>query len=151
MKEQATHKTISIIRKYDEIKPKGMSLKEFEALYQPVEVRKIEGNALIEAGVDVLWALVCGDGGATSYGGANDTIEVYIVDTWDAGTADGDYPTYGSDGKATWKASWTGSDGDGVWSKWAVTNGAQHLNEKTEALGTKSGGTWTLEVSITIS
>jgi len=144
-KEQAGHKTVTTLRKYHEIIKPGEEHK-----YKPYETKRMEGNALIGAGIDVLWNLVCG-GGGTNYGSANGNVEVYIVNAWNAGTLVGGYPTYGSGGAAVWKSSWTGVSGDGVWSKWAVTNGAQHLNEKTEALGTKSGGTWTLEVSITIT
>lgn len=144
-KDKARHNTVTILRKYHEV----FSSKDAH-LYKPYEVKIVKGNALIEAGVDVLWNLVCG-GGGTNYGSVNGNIEVYIVDTWVAGVLEGGYPTYGSDGKSVWKSAWAGALGDGVWSEWAVTNGAQHLNEKTEALGTKAGGTWTLEVSITLS
>jgi len=148
-KEQGRHKTITTLKKYHEVMEPGKE-KEFFAKYQPYEVREIEGNALVNAGINVMWNLICG-GGGTAFNNANSTLEVYITDAYVAGTLDGSFPTYGTDQKATWKASWTGATGDGPWSKWKVTNGAVDLNEKTEALGTKSGGTWTLEVSITLS
>jgi len=150
VKDIGGHKTISILKMYDEVMQPGQTLKEFESLHQPKELKTVEGNALVEAGVDIVWTLACGDT-ATDYGSSNATIQVYVTDSWVSGVLTASYPTYGSDGKATWKASWTGTSGDGPWSKWAVTNGAQHLNEKTEDLGTKNGGTWTLEVSITIT
>ena len=150
--DKGFHKTISIIKKYTEIKDSNESLVNFEKRCIPYEEKVIECNALIEAGVDILWTLACG-GSATDYSSTNANIEVYITSAWDdTGTFDsGSYPVYGSDGKASWKSSWAGSDGDGPWTKWAVTNGTQHLNEKTYDIGAKSGGTWTLEVSITLT
>ena len=149
--DKFNHKTISIVKKYKEELNSQESLKDFEIRCSPYFKKTIEGNAMVEAGVDILWTLVCG-AAATNYGSSNAEIHIYIVDTWNTtGTLSSGYPTYGSDGKATWKAYWAGSDGDGVWSKWAVSNGAQRLNEKAQVMGTKSGGTWTLQVSITIT
>lgn len=150
VKDFAGHKTISVVKKYKEVMLPGETLQEFEKRCQPVEVREIDGNALIEAGVDILWTLACGDA-ATDFGSANAVLSVYAGGSWVDGTLTGGYPTYGSGGAASWKASWSGATGDGEWTQWKVTNGAQALNTKAEALGTKSGGTWTLEVSITIT
>lgn len=145
------HKTISIIKKYNEELKSGELLKDFELRCSPYFEEEFEGNSMVEAGVDILWTLACG-AAATNYGSSNAAIHIYIVDTWDTtGALADDFPTYGSDGKAVWKSAWTGTNGDGVWSKWAVSNGAQRLNEKTQTMGTKDGGTWTLQVSITIT
>ena len=40
-----------------------------------------------------------------------------------------------------------------AWNEWVVkqSTSAKCLNRKVESLGTKSSGTWTLEVSITLS
>ena len=138
----------SWLEKYRDILELGKE-DEFYATHKPYEVINMEGNALSNAGIDLIWDLVDGTSGV-HFNNANSVLEVYIVDTWTAGTLDGSYPTSASQ-KISFKASWAGATGDGVWSKWRVTNGATAMNEKTEALGTKSGGTWTLTVSITLS
>jgi hypothetical protein len=62
------------------------------------------------------------------------------------------YPTSTSQ-KATFKASFGESEANYAWNEWVVkqATSAKCLNRKVESLGTKSGGTWTLEVSITLS
>lgn len=93
--DKATHKTISIVKKYKENINEGETLQEFEKRCMPYEVKKIDGNSLIEAGVDILWTLACGDS-ATNYGSSNANIDIYISSAWDStGTFDsGSYPTY---------------------------------------------------------
>jgi hypothetical protein len=62
------------------------------------------------------------------------------------------YPTSTSQ-KATFKASFGDTEANYTWNEWVVKQGASGkcLNRKVDALGTKSSGTWTLEVSITLS
>ena len=62
------------------------------------------------------------------------------------------YPT-STNQKATFKASFGDSDANYAWNEWVVkqATSAKCLNRKVESLGTKSSGTWTLEVSITLS
>ena len=151
VKEIAGHKTISTVKKYAEEMLPGEKLADFEKRCKPVEVKEIEGNALIAAGIDILWSLACG-GAGTHFGAANAVLSVYAGGSWVNGVLTGGYPTTGGGtGAAIWKASWSGASGDGAWTQWKVTNGTQALNTKSEALGTKSGGTWTLEVTITIT
>lgn len=115
----------------------------------PYEVREIEGNALQAVGITEMWELIVG-AASTPYDQANSTVEVYVTDTYIEGVLDGASPETISGGKK-WTAVWAGALGDGPWSKWKITNGEHDLNEKTEGLGTKSGGTWTLVVSVTLS
>lgn len=121
-----------------------------EGKIEPYEVRVIEGNALQAAGITAMWDLIVGGGAKDPFNNANSVLSVYAAAAWVAGTLDGASPETISGGKK-WKASWTGATGDGAWTKWKVTNGTDQMNEKAEALGTKSGGTWVLEVSITLS
>ncbi|MDI6815278.1 MAG: hypothetical protein QMC90_04280 [Dehalococcoidales bacterium] len=63
------------------------------------------------------------------------------------------YPTSGAQ-KVTFKSSFGATEANWAWEEWSVRNGAtanKNLNRKVESLGTKSTGTWTLEVSITLS
>ncbi|GAG48088.1 unnamed protein product, partial [marine sediment metagenome] len=55
--------------------------------------------------------------------------------------------------KATFKSSFGNDDANYAWEEWVVkqSTSAKCLNRKVENLGTKTSGTWTLEVSITLS
>ena len=137
-KEQAKWHCSTVLKKYGENET------------EPYEVRTIEGNALETAGITAMWDLIVGGGVKDAFNQANSTLEVYAGGSYVAGSLDGASPETISNGKK-WKASWAGASGDGAWTKWKITNGTDDLNEKSEALGTKSGGTWTLEVSVTLS
>lgn len=137
-KEQARWRCHTVLKKYR------------EGETEPYEIREIEGNALQAAGITAMWDLIVGGGTKDPFNHANSVLAVYAATSWVNGTLDGASPETISGGKK-WKASWTGASGDGAWTKWKVTNGTDQMNEKSEALGTKSGGTWTLEVSITLS
>ena len=62
------------------------------------------------------------------------------------------YPTSASQ-KATFKTSFGASETNHTWNEWVVkqSTSGKCLNRKVESLGTKSSGTWTLEVEITLS
>ena len=62
------------------------------------------------------------------------------------------YPTSTAQ-KATFKASFGAAVANWVWNEWVIkqSDSAVCLNRKVESLGTKSGGTWTLEVAVTLS
>ena len=66
------------------------------------------------------------------------------------------YPTSASQ-KANFKASFGSSEANYTWNEWVIksvdadTASNICLNRKVENLGTKTTGTWTLEVSITLS
>jgi len=55
--------------------------------------------------------------------------------------------------KATFKSSFGSADANYAWQEWVVKQATSLvcLNRKVESLGTKSTGTWTLEVDITLS
>ena len=62
------------------------------------------------------------------------------------------YPTSTTQ-KATFKSSFGDSEANYTWNEWVVkqSTSVKCLNRKVENLGTKTSGTWTLEVSITLS
>jgi hypothetical protein len=131
----------------------------------PYEVIEREGNCLLNAGIDEMWDLIVGD--SSSYFdnasaqlgvGDDDTaadpsqtdLQAATNKTY-KGMEDG-YPTSTLQ-KATFKASFGASEANYSWNEWVVKHGSSGkcLNRKVDALGTKSSGTWTLEVSITLS
>jgi len=138
---------------------------EFHKLFKPYEVREIEGNLLLNEGIDEMWDLVTGAGG-TAYNNTNARIGVgngtAAADATQTGlqggstafkAMEGGYPTSTSQ-KVTFKSSFGDAEANFAWEEWTVDNGStpdKNLNRKVESLGTKSTGTWTLEVSITLS
>ena len=133
---------------------------------KPYEVIESEGNLLLNEGIDAMWTLICG-GAETVYSNANARIGVgngttaaAAGDTGLVGAStafkaiEAGFPTFGSSQKATFKSSFGDTEANFAWNEWTIDNGAtpnKNLNRKVESLGTKSTGTWTLEVSITIS
>ncbi len=131
----------------------------------PYEIIEGEGNLMLNEGIDEIWDLVTGVGG-TVYSNANARIGVGNSNTAADATQtgllggstafkamEGGYPTSTTQ-KVTFKSSFGDAEANFAWEEWTVDNGAtpdKNLNRKVESLGTKSTGTWTLEVSITLS
>lgn len=132
---------------------------------KPYEVIEGENNCLLNTGIDEMWDLITGDS-ANHFNNTNAQIGVGDSSTAAAPTQtdlqaatnktykgmETGYPTSTSQ-KATFKASFGASDANYTWNEWVVkqSSSGKCLNRKVDALGTKSSGTWTLEVSITLS
>ena len=138
---------------------------EFHGLFKPYEVREGEGNCLLNTGIDEMWDLVAGDSAnhfnnASAQIGVGDSSTAASPSQTDLQASsnktykgmESGYPTTTSQ-KATFKSSFGESDANYAWNEWVVkqSTSSKCLNRKAESLGTKSGGTWTLEVSITLS
>ena len=150
---------------HQDIEPYRGSEPAFYERFKPYEVIEGEGNCLLNTGIDEMWDLICGDS-AAHFNNASAQIGVGDDNTAaDASQTDlqaatnktykgmeSGYPTSTSQ-KATFKASFGDSEANYTWNEWVVKHSASGkcLNRKVDALGTKSSGTWTLEVSITLS
>ena len=136
---------------------------------KPYDVVEVEGNVLLNEGINELWTLVAGTG-ATKFDNANAYMGVgdsaTAADATQTGlqaatnklykAMDTSYPTYGSSQKATWKSTFGSADANFVWNEITVSNTnadtGKNLNRKVQAMGTKaSGSTWvaTLEITLT--
>lgn len=138
---------------------------EFHQLSKPYEVIEGEGNCLLNSGIDEIWDLVTG-ASANHYDNTNAQIGVGDSNTAaDATQTDlqaatnktykgmeSGYPT-STNQKVTFKASFGSTEANYAWEEWVVkhSTSAICLNRKVESLGTKSTGTWTLEVEISLS
>ena len=138
---------------------------EFHRLFTPYAIIKGEGNCLLNSGIDEMWDLIAGDSAnhfnnATAQVGIGDSSTAAVASQTDLQAAtnktykgmESGYPTSATQ-KATFKSSFGASEANYVWNEWVVKQSASAkcLNRKVDAMGTKSGGTWTLEVSITLS
>jgi len=140
------------------------SPEEFIRSFKPFEVRRGEGNCLLNTGTDEIWDLVCGDS-ANHFNNAG--TQIGIGDSSIAADAsqtdlqaatnktykgmDSGYPA-SSGRKATFNASFGGNEANYPWNEWVVRQAASGrcLNRRVENLGAKSGGTWVLQVEITL-
>lgn len=138
---------------------------EFYQLSKPYEVIEGEGNCLLNSGIDEIWDLVTG-ASANHYDNTNAQIGVGDSNTAADPTQtdlqaatnktykgmEAGYPTSTSQ-KVTFKASFGSTEANYAWEEWVVkhSTSAICLNRKVESLGTKSTGTWTLEVEISLS
>jgi hypothetical protein len=132
---------------------------------RPYAVIEGEGNCLLNTGIDEMWDLITGDS-ANYFSNTKTTIGVGDSSTAASATQtdlqaaanktykgmETGYPTSTSQ-KATFKSSFGASEANYAWNEWVVkqSDSSKCLNRKVDALGTKSSGTWTLEVSITLS
>jgi len=146
----------------------GRLERQFHKLFQPYDVIHQEHNCLLNSGINEMWDLITGEvsGASHIYDNAAAQIGVGDDDTaadpaqtdLQAGSnktykaMEGGYPTSTSQ-KATFKSSFGSSDANYAWKEWVVKQSTSTicLNRKVESLGTKSSGTWTLEVDITLS
>jgi hypothetical protein len=138
---------------------------DFCRAFKPYEVRYGEGNCLLNTGIDEMWDLICG-GSANHFD--NDGAQIGVGDSATAADAsqtdlqaaanktykgmDSGYPSSASQ-KATFKSTFGASEANYTWNEWVVKQAASGkcLNRKVENLGTKTGGTWTIQVEITLA
>jgi len=138
---------------------------EFLANTIPYEVLKGEDNCLLNSGIDEMWDLIIGDS-ANHFANANATIGVGDSDTAAAAaqtdlqaasnkTYNGMEATFPSVASQviSFKASFATGEANYVWNEWVIRQSTSEicLNRKVDSLGTKVSGTWTLEITITLS
>jgi hypothetical protein len=136
---------------------------------KPFESKILDGNLLLNDGINELWTLVAG-GGGTAFNNANSYLGVGDSSTAESATQTGlqaatnklykamdtGYPTYGTSQKITFRSTFGGSDANFAWNEFTAANGnsdaAKNLNRKTSSQGTKtSGQSWQLTLEITLS
>ena len=146
----------------------GRLERKFHAIFTPFQVIEMEHNCLLNTGIDKIWDLVTGVVSGTDHIYDNAKAQIGVGDSTDEEDAtetdlqaptnktykgmEGGYPTSTTQ-KATFKSSFGSADANYAWNEWVVKQltSAVCLNRKVESLGTKSTGTWTLEVDITLS
>lgn len=129
------------------------------------EVSNIEGNILVNAGINLLTSLLAG-GGGTAFSNANAYLGVGDDDTAAAaGQTDliadtnklrkgmnDTYPTYGSGQEIVFQSDFLGNEANFAWKEFAAFNASSSgtmLNRKVQDEGTKSSGqVWRLTLTI---
>lgn len=146
---------------------KWNSMEEKLSGVAPYEVVTDSQNIILDAGANEMLKLICGTGG-TSYSNAN--AKIYVGNNSTAENAsqtgviasgserayanmDSGYPVV--DGRTvTFRATFGDGSANFVWNEASVTNGTGvgsiALNRKVSAMGTKNGGTWTLQMTVSV-
>lgn len=141
-------------------------IEEIRAKLAPSELVEAEGNSLLNEGIGRMLQLLIG-GGGVPYSNANAQIGVgnssaaVAASQTDlqggANTAwtamDSGYPSIAAQ-TVTFKGTFADAAANFAWNEWGIRNGGtanENLNRKVVSLGTKSGGVWSLTVSITVS
>lgn len=149
----------------DEYVP-DITSEQFHEIFDPYEVIEGEGNILVNSGIQLLLDLLIGAGGtvfsnANAHIGVGDSTTAAAAGQTDLQAAtnklrkamEATFPSRASQ-TLTFKSVFGTGDANFAWQEWAIFNDASAgamLNRKVESFGTKSGGTWTFTVTITIS
>jgi len=129
----------------------------------------INGNMLLNEGINELWTLGAG-GGGTAFNNANSYLAVGDSSTAESASQtdlqaatnklykamDATFPTYGTSQKITFRSTFASGDANYAWNEFSACNGSsgtgKNLNRKVSAQGTKtSGQSWQLTLDITLS
>lgn len=132
---------------------------------KPYEVIEIDGNLLVNAGIQLLEDLLIGAGG-TAFSNANAYLGVGESNTAAAAgqtdldgatttrmSMDATYPSR-SGQTLTFRSTFGSGDANHDWKEWGIFNdpsAGTMLNRKVQDFGSKSGGTWVLTATVTIS
>lgn len=134
----------------------------------PFAVSEVEGNMMMNAGINLMTSLLCG-GAGTAYNNANSYLGVGDSSTAESAShtdlqaatnklrvaMNATYPTYGTSQQAVWQSDFTSAQANYAWNEFAVFNGSTGntmLNRKVSSQGTKTAGqTWRLTLTITWS
>lgn len=138
---------------------------EFYRLFQPFEVKNFKGNCLLQEGINQMFSLICGVP-SYPYDNANSLIGVgdgtaiatpnqtaLAGGTYSFAAMETGFPSLGAQA-ARFKSSFGAAIANHAWYEWTIVNGTvsdKNMNRKAENLGVKASGTWTLEVSVTLS
>lgn len=143
---------------------------EARSLFGITQETHIDGNMLLNEGINELWTIVCSTASGTKFSNANAYLGVGDSATAEAATQTGlqastnklykamdtSYPTFGTLQKATWKSTFTETEANFAWNEFTVANGnsdaAVNMNRKVSSQSAKiSGQIWELTLSITLS
>lgn len=141
--------------------------KEAVDLFGMPQNTTIDGNILVNEGINEMWLLVGGTG-ATLYNNANAQLVVGTSTTGENASntyasfsgavtkgMDTTFPTTGSNQKIIFRSTYASGEANQAWNEFGCRNGSSRnklLNRKVSSQGTKqSGQTWELTLEITLS
>lgn len=134
---------------------------------KPYEVVSTGQNIILDGGANEILKIICGTGG-TVYNTSNAKIYVGTDTTSENASQTGVIASGGNkayanmdsgypkvDGRtATFRASFSEGEANFAWNEASITNGtgvgSVAMNRKVSTMGTKNGGTWTLQLTISL-
>lgn len=133
----------------------------------PVTARdEVDGNILLTAGATALWTKLTGGAGTVfdntnAYTAVGDSTTAAASGQTDLQAAtnkarqamDATYPQVSSN-NVTFRSTFGAGAANFAWNEWGIANassGGTLLNRRVESLGTKSGGSWTLTTTLSLS
>lgn len=146
---------------------KWNSMEEKLSGVAPYEVVSTGQNIILDGGATEMLKLICGTGG-TAYNNTNAKMYVGTDTTTENASqtgviAQGSNRAYANmdsgypqvDGRtATFRASFGDGEANFAWNEASISNGTGvgsiAMNRKVSTMGTKSGGTWTLQMTISL-
>lgn len=133
----------------------------------PYEVVRAGQNIILDNGANEMLRLICGTGG-TAFNAANARIYVGTDTTAESASQSGviasgsnvasasmdsGFPTV-SGRTATFRSSFSENVANFAWAEASIVNGsgsnAISMNRKVASMGTKNGGTWTLQITVSL-
>jgi hypothetical protein len=137
-------------------------------LFGEPEFSTIEGNLLLNEGINEMWTLIAGTGATQfatgTYMGVGDSSTAEAATQTDLQAAtnklyidmDDGYPTYGTNQYATWRSTFASDEANYAWNEYTLSNTSDgtgvNLCRKVSSQGTKqSGQVWELTYQITLS
>lgn len=150
---------------YEQVLREGMA---------PDEVIAGEGNLLVYGGASALWHRLTGGVSVTAFDNSNAYVGVGDSATAAAATQtdlqastnklrkamEATYPQHtdgtgaASNAEVVFRSSFATGEANFAWQEWAIFNAStagRMLNRKVESFGTKSSGTWTLTITLTLA
>lgn len=151
---------------HEDVEPFRGRESEFLDRYTPYEVIEGDGNILVNTGIALLEDLLIGAGGtvfsnANAYLGVGDSTTAAAASQTDLQAAtnktrkamDATYPSRSAQ-TLTFRSTFGSSDANHGWKEWGTFNASTAgtmLNRKVTDFGTKTTGTWALQITIIIS
>lgn len=134
----------------------------------PYEVVSFKDNILLNSGINELWTILCSTGGtrfdnANAQLGVGDSAVAEVATQTDLQAATNrafvgmmaGFPSFGTNQRGTWRASFGGAVANYAWNEFVVRNGAtalRCLNRRVSAQGTKVvNQVWELSLEISLS
>lgn len=141
---------------------------EMYAQNNAYDTSEIDGNVMLNEGINHLWTLACYSGTAfddeNSFLGVGDSsVAAAATQTGLQATTnllyklvDSGYPIYGSLQKATWQTTFNATEANFAWNEFTLSNGDSNsdvnLNRKVSSQGTKLvNEIWVLRLEITLA
>lgn len=131
----------------------------------PYETATSTQNIILNNGANEMLKIICGIDNRPAYSNSNAKIQVGTSSSPENASQTGLIatspnmfeksmePTYPQVSGRTmvFKAVFDDGEANFVWNEFSITNGAINMNRKVQNLGTKNGGVWSIQITISVT